>query len=37
LVELQTERASAWITLYRALGGGFVPDANTPAAATPAR
>lgn len=26
LVELRRERATAWINLYRALGGGFEPD-----------
>jgi len=29
LVSLQRERVAAWITLYRALGGGWVrPDAS---------
>jgi outer membrane protein TolC len=35
LVELQTERVSAWITLYRALGGGFNGDLETAPAVTP--
>ncbi|KPF57367.1 hypothetical protein D621_08120 [beta proteobacterium AAP51] len=34
LLELQAERASAWISLYRALGGSW--SAGTPAAAAPA-
>jgi multidrug efflux system outer membrane protein len=35
LIELQRERASAWIALYRALGGGWT--AETPARTTTAR
>jgi multidrug efflux system outer membrane protein len=26
LIELQRERVASWIALYRALGGGWVPD-----------
>ena len=29
LIELQRERVAAWITLYRALGGGWSPSAQT--------
>jgi hypothetical protein len=35
LIELQRERASAWIALYRALGGGWT--AETPARTTTAQ
>jgi multidrug efflux system outer membrane protein len=36
LIELKRERASAWVALYRALGGGWsVADLNQSAAATP--
>lgn len=30
LIDLDRERATAWVTLWRALGGGFGPDAGTP-------
>ncbi len=33
LIEVQRERASAWITLYRSLGGGWRPDEAPRAAA----
>ena len=33
LIELKRERASAWITLYRALGGGWTAAELTPTAA----
>jgi NodT family efflux transporter outer membrane factor (OMF) lipoprotein len=29
LIELQRERVAAWLSLYRALGGGWVADAQT--------
>ena len=29
LIELQRERVAAWITLYRALGGGWTPQQTT--------
>lgn len=29
LIELQRERVAAWITLYRALGGGWTPQSTT--------
>jgi len=32
LIDLQRERSTAWITLYRALGGGW-SDADLPVAA----
>jgi outer membrane protein TolC len=36
LIELKRERASAWITLYRALGGGWNPaELNATAATQP--
>jgi outer membrane protein, multidrug efflux system len=31
LIELQRERVAAWIALYRALGGGWAGELNTPA------
>jgi outer membrane protein TolC len=31
LVGVQRERVAAWITLYRAVGGGWLPDAAAPA------
>jgi NodT family efflux transporter outer membrane factor (OMF) lipoprotein len=34
LIDLQRERSTAWITLYRALGGGWA-DTDTPVAAQP--
>jgi outer membrane protein TolC len=30
LIELQRERAAAWISLYRSLGGGWREGAETP-------
>lgn len=33
LIELQRERVAAWISLYRALGGGWVADSQTAALA----
>jgi NodT family efflux transporter outer membrane factor (OMF) lipoprotein len=30
LIDLDRERATAWVTLWRALGGGFGPDAGSP-------
>lgn len=30
LLNLQRERSAAWIALYRAVGGGWVPDENGP-------
>ena len=30
LTQLQRERASAWIALYRAMGGGWSPDTSAP-------
>jgi outer membrane protein, multidrug efflux system len=36
LVELQREQVAAWINLYRALGGGWSPEAPATAAATAA-
>jgi outer membrane protein TolC len=35
VVELQRERAAAWIALYRSLGGGWTPAEAVPAALTP--
>jgi NodT family efflux transporter outer membrane factor (OMF) lipoprotein len=35
VIELQRERASAWIALYRSLGGGWTPAEAVPAALTP--
>ncbi len=35
LIELQRERVGAWVTLYRAMGGGWTPD--TPASVTTTR
>ena len=32
LVELRRESATAWLNLYRALGGGWAPDDPAPAA-----
>jgi outer membrane protein TolC len=37
VIELQRERALAWIALYRSLGGGWTPDAAPPAPAPTAR
>jgi outer membrane protein, multidrug efflux system len=37
LIELQRERASAWIALYRALGGGWTADTALAQAAAPAQ
>lgn len=37
LIELQRERASAWIALYRALGGGWNGDTALAQAAAPAQ
>ena len=34
LIELQRERVAAWISLYRALGGGWAADAPATAMAT---
>ncbi len=36
LLELQRERVSAWISLYRALGGGWAGELAMPANASPA-
>ena len=39
LIDLDRERVAAWVALYRALGGGWTPDApppDTAAAAAPA-
>ena len=35
LIELQRERVSAWIALYRALGGGWSTDSPAPATPNP--
>ncbi|MFN9745475.1 MAG: efflux transporter outer membrane subunit [Betaproteobacteria bacterium] len=35
VVELQRERAAAWITLYRSLGGGWTPTDAVPTAGSP--
>ena len=32
VIELQRERAAAWIALYRSLGGGWTPAGAVPAA-----
>jgi multidrug efflux system outer membrane protein len=37
LIELQRERVAAWITLYRALGGGWSANDSTTALAVPSR
>lgn len=33
LIDLQRERLTAWVNLYRAVGGGWTPDAPMPVAA----
>jgi outer membrane protein TolC len=35
VIELQRERTTAWIALYRSLGGGWTPAEAVPAALTP--
>ena len=35
LIELQRERAAAWIALYRSLGGGWTPADTVPTARAP--
>jgi len=35
VVDLERERVAAWITLYRALGGGWTPAATAPSSDAP--
>ncbi len=37
LIELQRERSTAWISLYRALGGGWLTEDSPPIASSPGR